>query len=359
MRLHGRADGLDRRTARPSDVASGRLRDELRREVAELRVRLEELALRSEVHQVTGNEDGFEATIVEQRQMLHQFERRVRHRIADAIVEREAEVVLNGAVVDLQRAGADTGPFAWSDDAGTRGRISGFSRAVAAAAAAALATMFMLSSGTTGLDPASAPSTGSGPAATASAADRGGSAASADVATGRDGLVIAGEAVSDGPSLRERFQRRVQAAPDAPQGDGQFFEQLLTRLFGAVASVTTTNFSQPADALDPTDLSTGGLEARVEEIVEDAFEVTGTTEDAGDDGTAVSEAATDEGPETDEEAEPAADITDDESPAGASEEPGDEDPADDSSADDRGFGGFSSGTESGSSASGSGLLSWG
>lgn len=338
-------------------MASGRLRDELRRDVAELRVRLEELALRSEVHQVTGNADGIEAAIVEQRQMLHQFERRLRHRIADAIVEREAEAVLSGAVVDLHRAGTDTGPFGATTSAPGPGTVARFSRAVAATAAAALATMFMFSSGTTGLDPASAPSPDSAPTTTSTAASSD-SAATPDIPR-RDDIVVAGEAVTEGASLRERLQRRVQATPDSPKDEGRFFEQFLTRLFGAVASVTTTTFAQPADVLDPAELSTGGLEAQVDEIVEDAFEVTGTPEDAGEGDPAASEASTDEGSGSDE-SEPGADITDEPTPAESDEDPDGAEPDDDASTDDHTFGDFSSGTQSGSSAeSGSGLLNWG
>lgn len=359
MRLNGPRGGHARRTDRPSEMASGRLRDELRRDVAELRVRLEELALRSEVHQVTGNEDGIEAAIVEQRQMLRQFERRVRHRIADAIVEREAEVVLSGALVELHRAGADTGAFGPREFPQPSSRFARSSRAVAAAAAAALATMFMFSSGTTGIDPASAPSVGTEAIASTAEVDRVGSATTTRDVAGRDELVVAGEKTTDASSLRQRIQRRIQAGSDAPRDDAQFLEQLLTRLFGAVASVTTSTFTQPTDMLDPTDLSTGGLEAQVDEIVEDAFEVPSTTDD---DGQAEADAdasapATDDASASDEP-DSGADLTDEGTPDRDDDPDGAEPDAD--ASDDSTFGGFSSGTQSGSSTgSGTGLLNWG
>ena len=361
MRLHGQRDGHARRTARPSEVASGRLRDELRRDVAELRVRLEELALRSEVHQVTGNEDGLEATIVEQRQMLHAFERQIRHRIADAIVEREAEVVLSGAVMDLRRAGADTGSFGPAP-ARAPGRVAAFSRTVAAATAAALATMFMLSSGTTGLDPASAPSTGVLPTATAADDHAEPTTATSRDRTERDPFVVAGDdATTPSLTLRERIQRRLNAAPDAPQDEAQFFEQFLTRLFGAVASVTTTTLARPADALDPTDLATGGLEARVEEIVEDAFDgVADRTDDASsDDAGGAGSEATDQASAS-QETESDTDVADDGTVSEDTSEPEGDDP-DDTSTEWDGFGGFNGSTERGSNStgSGSGLLNWG
>lgn len=339
-------------------MASGRLRDELRRDVAELRVRLEELALRSEVHQVTGNEDGIEAAIVEQRQMLRQFERRMSHRIADAIVEREAEVVLSGALVELQRAGADTGPFGPPEFPQTSSRLARSSRAVAAAAAAALATMFMFSSGTTGLDPASAPSLGAEATASASAPDRVGSPTSTPDVAGRDGFVVAGDEVTESTSLRQRIQRRIQTGSDAPREDGQFLEQLLTRLFGAVASVTTSTFTKPTQMLNPTDLSTGGLEAKVDEIVEDAFDVADTTER---DGKAEADAAsaTDDASASDQ-AESGADLADEGTPTDQTDDPDAAEPDDEAPSDGATFGGFSSGTQSGSSpGTGSGLLNWG
>lgn len=333
-------------------MASRRLRDELRRDVAELRVRLEELSLRSEVHQVTGNEDGIEAAMVEQRQMLRQFERRLRHRIADAIVEREAEVVLSGALLELQRAGADTGPFGPSGAPQTSSRFARSSRAVAAAAAAALATMFMFSSGTVGLDPASAPSVGADAPTSAAAPDRAGSATTPHAAA-RDGFVVAGDKIPESTSLRERIQRRIQAGPDARRDDTQFLEQLLTRLFGAVASVTTTTFTQATDVLDPTDLSTGRLQAQVDEIVEDAFEVTDTTDgEAQADPDA--DASTPAGEEASGSDEPqsGADLTDEGTPDqdAAPSEP------DDAASEDDTFGGFSSGSSAGS---GNGLPNWG
>lgn len=364
MRFHGRLVGSDRRT-RPSAVAAGRLRDELHRDIAELRVRLEEIALRSEVHQRIGNADEVQATLVEQRQMLHQFERRLRHRIADAIVEREAEAVLGGAVIELQRSGADAGDFAPSP--ATPDQTSRFVRTVAAAAAAAMATMLMFSSQTTGLDPASAPS--DGPARDGSrAAERDGITASGEESTGGD-FLVADPGVTDTSSVRERLQRRLQAPRngEAAQDDPAFFEELLTRIFGAVASVTTTTLTQLDDVRTATELPS--LDQSLDELADEhlALDADAAEDGADEDAQLVtrdhetaepteSPASTDEPVEQD--TEPAQDGAD-----GAADDPAQDGP-DEADTDDTedGFGGFnggtSSGTSSGTSISGAGLPVW-
>lgn len=92
-----------------------RLRDVLRDELDEVRVRLEEAALRADAHLLTGNPEGATEALADQRRLLADLEERLDAAVADALVEREAESVVADAVARLGPAPV----CAPSDAAGT------------------------------------------------------------------------------------------------------------------------------------------------------------------------------------------------------------------------------------------------
>jgi hypothetical protein len=345
MRFQGDSRRLP---ARPSDVAAGRLREQLRREVADLRIRLEEVALRSEVHERIGNLDAVEAAFEEQELMLSQFERRVQHRIVDAIVEREAESILDQAVLALGDQGADVGAFAWQDER-SPGGAGRFVRTVAAAAAAALAAMFMATSGTAGVDPVSSVATTqadlSGPSA------QGTSATTSEPSSATDGRVLGqrSESATERPSIRERIEQRRQASDRSDRSGGDevaFLEHLLNRILGAVASVTATPLPILEDAATVSEVPDVDAEQdvallRVEQ--DDAAETdSGEGTDADEADATPTEEPTDDG--ADEQTVTDAD-TQDEAADGTEDDGGDR-------------GGLTNWSSPGSGISGAGLNGW-
>jgi len=332
-------------TTRPSEVAAGRLREQMRHEVADLRIRLEEVALRSEVHERIGNLDGVEAAFEEQQLMLSQFERRVRHRIVDAIVEREAESILNEAVLVLGDQGADVGAFAWQDERspGGAGRMV---RTVAAAAAAALAAMFMATSGTTGVDPVSSVSTTQDDLPAPAA--RGPSSTTSERSSATDGRVVGQryETTTERPSIRERLEQRRQSSERSNGDEVAFLEQLLNRIFGAVASVTATPLPILEDAVTPSE---------VLELEQDVLRP--PVEHTGDDGSATD---ADDGADGDEvDATPTEEATDDGADDESVTDGGTQDEAAGGTQDDGGGeGGLTSWSSAGSGISGTGLNGW-
>ena len=91
-------------TGRPSLVASARLADAIGREVADLRVRLEEASLRSDAYREAGQTRAAAQVVDEQRALVAGFADRLGSVLAGAAVEREAEDVLAGTG-DLARLG--------------------------------------------------------------------------------------------------------------------------------------------------------------------------------------------------------------------------------------------------------------
>lgn len=83
--------------APPSGYAARRLGEELRREVADLRVRLQETTLRSDAYLAAGYPEAAAEVVAEQRQLIARFHARVDRSTAAASVEAEAERVLAAA----------------------------------------------------------------------------------------------------------------------------------------------------------------------------------------------------------------------------------------------------------------------
>lgn len=91
----------------PSDAARDRLADALHHEVAELRLRMSETALRSDALRQAGHPDAAAEVVAEQRELLRGFNRRVEAAVAAAAVEREAEEVV---AVEARRAAEEARP---------------------------------------------------------------------------------------------------------------------------------------------------------------------------------------------------------------------------------------------------------
>lgn len=80
----------------PSARSRSELRDDLRREVAEARVRFEEASLRLEAHRLLGNEGAADDVLAEQQQVLADLEARLGRVVSAAVLQRDAEEVLAG-----------------------------------------------------------------------------------------------------------------------------------------------------------------------------------------------------------------------------------------------------------------------
>lgn len=119
----------------PSERATERLRHELDREVADLRLQLEEASLRSDVYLHAGYPDEAAEVVDEQRRLLSRFEDRLRQSVSEAAVEAEAERVFAG--VPGVEALSDTPAV----DDGDRPRLA---PTIASAAAAALVAMLVV-----------------------------------------------------------------------------------------------------------------------------------------------------------------------------------------------------------------------
>ena len=125
-----RRRGTGRQPASPSDRASARLRGDVSREVADLRLQLEEAALRSDAYLQAGYPEEAAEVVDEQRQLLSRFQARLRQSMSEAAVEAEAERVLAAA----------PGAAAFSDDPDPSGPSDAprFSPALVSAVVAAL-----------------------------------------------------------------------------------------------------------------------------------------------------------------------------------------------------------------------------
>lgn len=95
------ADGV------PSGVSQARLAHEVKREVAELRVRMSEASLRSGALRDAGHPHAAAEVVAEQRAMLDDFRNRLDAVVSAAAVEREAELVL---AAELARADGHAEP---------------------------------------------------------------------------------------------------------------------------------------------------------------------------------------------------------------------------------------------------------
>lgn len=115
------------------------------REVADLRLQLEEAALRSDAYLHAGYPDEAAEVAEEQRRLLSRFHARLRQSLSESAVEAEAERVLSAAPGVEQMAGA---PRPGSDE--TPRVLSRVSRALVSALAAAL--LAALAVGTPGTD---------------------------------------------------------------------------------------------------------------------------------------------------------------------------------------------------------------
>lgn len=78
----------------PSARSRDALSDDLRREVADARLRLEEAGLRAEAHRLLGNHDQVLEAADEQRAILAEVEGRLGRVVSRAVVQRDAEHVL-------------------------------------------------------------------------------------------------------------------------------------------------------------------------------------------------------------------------------------------------------------------------
>lgn len=97
------AAGQDSR-AEVSRSARERLRDALRNQLDEVQVRLQEAILRADAHLLTGNSQGAEQALEDQRRLLGDLERRLESVLSDALVEREAEAVVADAASRLEES---------------------------------------------------------------------------------------------------------------------------------------------------------------------------------------------------------------------------------------------------------------
>lgn len=82
---------------RPSHRAEERLRAAVTRDVADLRLQLEEASLRSDALLWAGHPEAAAEVVDEKRELVSRFESRLRQRLSEAAVEAEAERVLAAA----------------------------------------------------------------------------------------------------------------------------------------------------------------------------------------------------------------------------------------------------------------------
>lgn len=78
----------------PSERSRASLSDDLRREVADARVRFEEAGLRAETHRLLGDDAAAAAVLAEQEQILADLQDRLGRVVSAAVVQRDAEQVL-------------------------------------------------------------------------------------------------------------------------------------------------------------------------------------------------------------------------------------------------------------------------
>lgn len=90
----------------PSQRAAERLRAGVSRDVADLRLQLEEASLRSDALLWAGYPAQAAEVVDEKRELVSRFEARLRQRLSEAAVEAEAERVLAAASADLPRSSA-------------------------------------------------------------------------------------------------------------------------------------------------------------------------------------------------------------------------------------------------------------
>lgn len=128
---------------RPADGSAERLSGDLRREVADFEVRIEEALLRADALRLTGDVSGAERVDHEQQDLLGELENRLQAHVAAAFVAREAERVVAGSLLDADPSWDMAGPIPVStDDRGfLRRGIGSMAGALALAAAVALVSL--------------------------------------------------------------------------------------------------------------------------------------------------------------------------------------------------------------------------
>lgn len=210
---------------RPSGVARDRLAARIRADVADVRVRLEEAVLRSDVLLATGQRERAAAVIDEQHALLAELQDTIASAVAAASVEAEAEAVLLGAP-DGSALFAPAGVPAPSDLESPRRSL----RATASALASAVAVLAALIVAAPTPAPDVLAANGAGETSGADADD-----ASAPGSTGRSSSDATTTERAIGPNELE--VRRLFASPAPATGPRGSADRMELRLSGLQALV--------------------------------------------------------------------------------------------------------------------------
>lgn len=133
METHVGRQGRPADAGRPSGVARDRLAERVRADVADVRVRLEEAVLRSDVLLATGQPERAAAVLDEQHALVAELRDTLAAAVAAASVEAEAEAVLLGSPDGATLFGADE-PVVEAPRRSARATASALVSAVAALA---------------------------------------------------------------------------------------------------------------------------------------------------------------------------------------------------------------------------------
>lgn len=230
---------------RPSETAQRRLAAAIDREVGDLRVRVHEGLLRSEILLEMGRPDEAAEALDESRMLVDQIHERLSSAVAAAAVEREAEAIL--AAVDAPAADARLEP---PDAVTPRTRTTGV---LAALASAAAGLIFLATPSTPQDTPALSVEDRTPPAVTSDAEAAEAEAPDADVdgrAGDRDASLAAAALAAIEQHTSTEPDRDPVAAPapptdpaEPPDTDGDWLQQLLNVRFGDGPTVL--------DVLDP------------------------------------------------------------------------------------------------------------
>jgi hypothetical protein len=268
----------------PSAQARADLAGELRREVADARLRLEEATLRAEAHRLLGDDEAAAAAVGEQEAALADVEGRLARVVSAAVVQRDAEQVLADAARQTPPVVEPVAAPAPADAPRRVPVLSGVASVVAALGVAVAAVLGLNSttqvqvtdaaSGATEPPAPTAPAdspTDQDPAPTADVTTDAPASASPEAST-TPGRVIAADPTADADGASEADGPTEDPTDPAPTPDTEF-DEVVGQLVDAVAGLgaedppgsepspdvdATVPDEDPDGGLVPDDLSTAG-----------------------------------------------------------------------------------------------------
>lgn len=267
----------------PSAQARADLAGDLRREVADARLRLEEATLRAEAHRLLGDDEAAAAAVGEQEAALADVEDRLARVVSAAVVQRDAEQVLAGAarqappVVEPVAAPPADAPRRVPVLSGVASMVAALGVAAAAVLGLNSATQVQVTDAASGATEPPAPSapvdrpTDQDPGPTAHAPTDAAAPATPEGST-TPGRVIAADPTTDAGGASEADRATEDPTDPAPTPETEF-DEVVGQLVDAVAGLAeedppgsepspdvdaTVPDEDPDGGLVPDDLSTAG-----------------------------------------------------------------------------------------------------